>query len=108
MIRSLSKTVEQPNLSEKTMNGDDIWVFPETKYQNLQWKSLSITKTEKSTNVKIMHICFSDIKGIVHYKCVHPKHSTKHSTFNFWNICSSTFIIKAKSFTGQVDFASQQ
>jgi hypothetical protein len=60
-----------------------------------------VSKTKRA-NVKVkgqnMLICFSDIKGIINYKFVPPKQSTKQSTVKFYSIYGSAFIGKDQFF----------
>jgi hypothetical protein len=59
------------------------------------------------SKVKMMLICSSDIKGIIHYKLVPPKQSTKHpsSSGMFMAVHSSKETIPSAR---EVDFVSCQ
>jgi hypothetical protein len=113
LFTHFSKIVERTqSFGEKIEIDDETWVFqydPETKCQNLWWKSLEPPrpKTVKISKLKVktMLICFFDNKTCMNYELVPLKTSQP-------NILSSSFGMymavhsEKNSLSGQTDFAS--
>jgi histone-lysine N-methyltransferase SETMAR len=62
---------------DRVITGDETLCFqyyPETKRQNMRWKTQNSPRPKKSTHVSVagqdLLVCFYDHKGIVHYELI--------------------------------------
>lgn len=73
----LDRLVADPNFLDKTVTGDESWVYeydPETKRQSEEWHTAASPKPKKArmsrSRVKSMLIVFFDGKGLIHKEFV--------------------------------------
>lgn len=73
MSRShLRRSRRDPNFLERIVAGDETWVYswdPETKMQSAEWRSPGSPRPQKAirkqTSLKVMHIMFFDVHGVI-------------------------------------------
>jgi hypothetical protein len=99
------RLLEKSDSLERTVNGDEIWVFqyvPEIRHPN---PIGNVLERETKGRTKVKQISFPSHRSYFSLKIYFSK--IKHSTIKFWNTYSSTFIEK-NSITRQADLIPQQ
>ena len=84
----LERLETDPHLLENVITGDESWIFeydPETKRQNLQWKSPGSPRPTKArqtkSRMKLLLIAFFDVRVIVHIEFLPYGHTVNQHVY---------------------------